>query len=293
MLKKKCQHASAKAPSINVRHNKSHKPGIKMLSRTLQSISCCFLSIAALVQGQSHSPAQLPVRRQANETAPTKWAGILFEGMLLQDLIGVIDPLQVMARSTHLELVLLAETLDMVSTMPPASVSANTYNSSWWPGLTPTHTFATAPDDIEVLIVPGGPGMRDANLTAAATDYIRDVYPSLRYLVTVCTGAGLAARAGVLDGRRATTNKLSWDTITAMGPNVEWVSPARWVVDGNIWTSSGVTAGIDLVFALIEYLWGEAESERIAGIEEYVPHPQDFDPFAAMYNVTPTYNVTA
>lgn len=162
--------------------------------------------------------------------------------MLLQDLIGVIDPLQVMARSTHLELVLLAETLDMVSTMPPASVSANTYNSSWWPGLTPTHTFATAPDDIEVLIVPGGPGMRDANLTAAATDYIRDVYPSLRYLVTVCTGAGLAARAGVLDGRRATTNKLSWDTITAMGPNVEWVSPARWVVDGNIWTSSGVSS---------------------------------------------------
>jgi hypothetical protein len=49
-----------------------------------------------------------------------------------------------------------------------------------------------------------------------------------------------------------------------------------------------VTAGIDIVFALIGQLWGSAEADRIAGIKEHVPHPQDFDPFSAKYNVTPT-----
>jgi putative intracellular protease/amidase len=161
--------------------------------------------------------------------------------MLLQDLIRVLDPLQVKAKSTHLELSLLAETPNPVSTRPPPGVANNTMGSAWWPQLVPTHTFATAPADIEVLVIPGGPGMRNGAIITAVVAYIRAAYPRLSYLVTVCTGAGLAAKAGVLDSRRATTNKSSWDTVTAMGPNVTWVSPALWVVDGNIWSASGVS----------------------------------------------------
>jgi transcriptional regulator GlxA family with amidase domain len=153
--------------------------------------------------------------------------------------IEVVDPLQLLAHKFSMNLYILSSTLDRVTT-EPASAAMNPYNSSFWLTINPTHTFATAPDDLEVLIVPGGPGVRAPDVSPM-TDFIRDRYPKLRYLLTVCTGAGLAAKSGVLDGRKATTNKAAWATITAYGPNTTWVSPARWVVDGNIWTSSGVS----------------------------------------------------
>lgn len=137
-----------------------------------------------------------------------------------------------------MNLYLIAETMDPV-TSQPSSAAMNTYNSSFWPVILPTHTFATAPE-LDVLLVPGGPGVRAPNLQNI-TDFIADQYESLEYLITICTGAGLAAKSGVLDGRRATTNKSAWSTITAWGPNVDWIRQARWVVDGNIWTSSGVS----------------------------------------------------
>ena len=115
----------------------------------------------------------------------------------------------------------------------------NSKNSSFWPKILPTHTFATAPE-LDVLLVPGGAGVRAPDVKNI-TDFIADRYPSLEYLITVCTGAGLAAKSGVLDGRRATTNKSAWSTVTAWGPNVNWIRQARWVVDGNIWTASGVS----------------------------------------------------
>ncbi|KAI1381492.1 DJ-1/PfpI family protein [Hypoxylon crocopeplum] len=204
----------------------------------------------------------------------------------MEDLTSVVDSLQVLAQIFPMSLSILSSTLDTVSTEPPSNNSL--LDPSFWPGILPSHTFATAPKNIEVLIVPGGPGMISPEVSAPAAEYIRDVYPQLRYLLTICTGAGIAARSGVLDGRRATTNKQSWATITAMGPKTIWVSPARWVVDGNIWSSSGVTAGLDLTYAWIQQIWGEEWAMRVSGMLEYVPHPQDFDPFAEIFNVTPS-----
>lgn len=106
--------------------------------------------------------------------------------------------------------------------------------------LNPTHTYDNPPSDIEVLLVPGGAGVRLLNLTTQI-EFVRKMYPNVRYLISTCTGAGILAKAGVLDGRSATTNKKVWNETTQMGPKVEWKSPARWVVDGNIWTSSGVS----------------------------------------------------
>lgn len=164
--------------------------------------------------------------------------------------------------------------------------SANKLNSHIQVSVLPTHTFATAPADLDVLLVPGGGDPRVDN--PAMVDFIRARYPDLQYLITVCTGAGYAARAGVLDGKRATTNKAAWEGVTGISDAVEWTAPARWTVDGNVWTSSGVTSGIDLILAFIEDKFGAAHAHKLQGIMEQkrTTDPCD-DPFTAWFNITP------
>jgi transcriptional regulator GlxA family with amidase domain len=99
---------------------------------------------------------------------------------------------------------------------------------------------------------------------------VKERYSTLQYLITVCTGAGIAARAGVLDGKHATTNKRAWAETTALGPKVKWVAQARWVTDGNIWTSSGVAAGTDAMIAFIEAIYSNATATTVANGMEYV-----------------------
>lgn len=166
------------------------------------------------------------------------WGVVLFRAFDGQDIFGPLDALQLLAFQRQMNLYLIAETLDPV-TSEPASAAMNSKNSSFWPIILPTHTFANAPE-LDVLLVPGGAGVRAPDVKNI-TDFIADRYPSLEYLITVCTGAGLAAKSGVLDGKRATTNKSAWSTVTAWGPNVNWIRQARWVVDGNIWTAAGVS----------------------------------------------------
>ncbi|KAI8720462.1 hypothetical protein NCS52_00491500 [Fusarium sp. LHS14.1] len=209
---------------------------------------------------------------------------VLFQALDMIDVFGPLDPLQLVSLSVQqLNLHLIAETLDPVSTAP---VAMNKFNSSFWPTIPPTKTFADDLD-LDLLIIPGGPGARNPNL-GAVTDYIAKMEPKVKILMTICTGSGIAARAGVLDGHLATTNKNAWATMKAMGPKVNWVSPARFVIDGKIWSSSGVTSGLDLIFAFIETFWGAQQSERIASIIEHVPRAATDDPFSQHFNITPT-----
>jgi transcriptional regulator GlxA family with amidase domain len=143
---------------------------------------------------------------------------------------------------------------------------------------------ATDPGEIEVLIIPGGGGTRD-NMTEEIA-FVKALYPKLKYILTICTGATIASRAGVLDGRTATTNKRSWTWAVAQGPNVTWVPTARWVEDGNIFTSSGVSAGIDAAYAFISRLYGEPVANYLAQSAEYnrVTDAHN-DPFGKIWDV--------
>jgi putative intracellular protease/amidase len=155
------------------------------------------------------------------------------------DVFGPLEVLHGVADSHQIKLHMMAETLDPVLTWPRIA-AMNPMNSSVYPTLVPTHTFADAPD-LDVLIIPGGAGFRAPDdLLTAELKYIRDTYPKVKYIITVCSGSGLLARTGLLDGRRATSNKSAWKDIHDFGPLVKWVSPARWVVDGNFWTAAGV-----------------------------------------------------
>ncbi|KAI3327047.1 class I glutamine amidotransferase-like protein [Xylariaceae sp. AK1471] len=205
---------------------------------------------------------------------PTKFGVVLFPGFQALDVFGPLDALNNMSRTTPLEFVALAATLDPVNTKveAPGRIGQS---------VVPTHTFDNCPEDLEVLLVPGGFGCRDQAIMTPIVEFLKRVYPKLRYLLTVCTGSAIVAMSGVLDGRRATSNKRSWEWATSQGPNVQWVRQARWVVDGNIWTSSGVTAGMDLIYAFIADQYGEETAKRLADIAEYVRNTDSsVDPFA-------------
>ncbi|KAK4205606.1 class I glutamine amidotransferase-like protein [Triangularia verruculosa] len=218
-----------------------------------------------------HSPPLPAAPFTPPEDPPTHYGVLLFRAFELMDIYGPLDILQLLAHNRHLTLSLLSRTLLPVTT-EPSSPMMNTHQSIFWPTITPTHTFSSPPSNLEVLIVPGGPGARSPDL-APELQFIREIFPKLKYLITICTGSGIAAQSGVLDGYRATTNKAAWAVMTAMGPKVKWVSPARWVEDGKVWSSSGVTAGIDLIYEFLKqkYPNGTELAKRFGEITEYEP----------------------
>lgn len=125
-------------------------------------------------------------------------------------------------------LAMLARTLEPVSTVD-TNLTYNPLNSTFGQQVLPSHTFIDALR-LDVLIVPGGLGIQVG--VGTEIDFIGRTYPSLQYLIGACTGAGLLARERLLDGRNATTNKVSWVLTMALGPRVYWISHARWVYDG-------------------------------------------------------------
>ena len=105
-------------------------------------------------------------------------------------------------------------------------------------------------------------------------------------VTSVCTGAAILARAGVLDGRRATGNKAFFQWVADQGPRVSWVREARWVVDGKFATSSGVSAGIDMALDLIARTAGTETAENLARAMEYEWHRDaGWDPFAKLWGL--------
>ncbi|KAK7700889.1 hypothetical protein SLS57_011936 [Botryosphaeria dothidea] len=218
---------------------------------------------------------------------PVNFGMLLFPAFQALDVFGPLDALNILSWQQPMNLYLISDTLDPVSTKP-ISASMNKLNSNFSQSIVPTHTHATAPP-LDVLLVPGGLGTRaPASDLAATIAYINTTFPSLQHLITICTGAGLAARAGVLDGLDATTNKRAWNATTALGPGVHWIAEARWVraAGGKVWTSSGVSAGIDATLAWMEEVFGEGVAEEVSvGMEyERVRDWRD-DPFAGYYGL--------
>lgn len=115
---------------------------------------------------------------------------------------------------------------------------------------------------LDTLIVSGGDGTRTAMHHAATAEWFRAATP--RRLCSVCSGAFLLAAAGLLDGRRATTHWRRAEQLARLFPNVV-VEPDRiHIRDGHVWTSAGITAGIDLALALVAEDLGEDAARRVA-----------------------------
>ncbi|KAH8916328.1 putative ThiJ/DJ-1 [Atractiella rhizophila] len=146
-------------------------------------------------------------------------------------------------------------------------------------------------EEYDVLWVPAGPppnretGKDEVPLEEI--EFVRAKAGKAKYVASVCGGAAVLARAGVLTGKRATTNKAFFTAIQKMTEscNVEWVPKARYVIDGNIWTSSGVTAGEDMALAFIEHLVGKEWADDIRNVAEVRRAERDDDPFAEVFGL--------
>jgi putative intracellular protease/amidase len=145
---------------------------------------------------------------------PSNYGVAVYRGFEAIDVFGPMDIFNFLAFNYTMNLSILAETLDPVSTKP---VVMNPMNSDFGQSIVPTHTFDNPPEDLEVLLVPGGIGTRSDNITAPVVDFVKATYPNLQYLISICTGGSIAAKSGVLDGRNATTNKKSWDWVRTSG----------------------------------------------------------------------------
>ena len=135
--------------------------------------------------------------------------------------------------------------------------------------LTPEMTLDEAPD-LDLLEVPGGPGQQALMNDEPVLAFIRNHMESGRPLFSVCTGALICGAAGVLKGRRATTHWASFDLLPHFGaiPVRE-----RVVVDGNLVSAAGITAGIDGALTVASLLRGDAVAQRIQLDIQYAPEP--------------------
>ncbi|MBL7647581.1 MAG: DJ-1/PfpI family protein [Candidatus Hydrogenedentes bacterium] len=141
---------------------------------------------------------------------------------------------------------------------------------------------------LQILMVPGGLGTLIALDDNELLDFLRARHTESEITTSVCSGSVLLARAGILDGHKATSNKLFFDRAVAQSSKVDWIREARWVDDGKVITSSGVSAGMDMALHLVRRLYGEARAQQIALGAEYIWNEDaSNDPFARSAHPVP------
>lgn len=125
-------------------------------------------------------------------------------------------------------------------------------------------------DKENILFIPGGVGTREEVHNSKFIDKIKEVAEKSSYTLTVCTGSALLAKTGLLDGSKATSNKRAFDWVKTNSDKVEWIEQARWVVDDKFYTSSGVSAGIDMALGFVADISTLDNARDIAKRIEYI-----------------------
>jgi cyclohexyl-isocyanide hydratase len=182
---------------------------------------------------------------------------LVFPNLTQLDLTG---PYEVLARLPGAETLLLWKTLDPVRSEHGLTIL-------------PMASLSSCPP-LDLILVPGGAGINPLLEDAEVLAFLRRAAAEARYIVGVCTGSLVLGAAGLLRGRHATTHWMSRDLLRSFGaePIAE-----RVVVDGNLFTGGGVTAGIDVALTVAAEIAGRATAEAIQLGIEYDPAP----PFAS------------
>jgi len=132
-----------------------------------------------------------------------------------------------------------------------------------------TEKLESDSNNLDLFIIPGGQGTRKEVDNRALIDSIRRISLLSKYVLTVCTGSALLAQTGLLDNRKATSNKRVFEWVTGYGKSVNWIKHARWTVDDKYYTSSGVSAGMDMTFGFLSDVHGLEFARKAAFEIEY------------------------
>jgi putative intracellular protease/amidase len=200
---------------------------------------------------------------------------IMYPGFELLDLFGPLEVFTALPPEM-LTVVMIAQN--------KGSVTAGSMSNAPMPSVIADYDFTDAPA-LDLLLLPGGVGTFPELGNSAMLGFLKTRAATAQITASVCTGSALLAAAGILDGHRATSNKQVFDMARVVSDKVDWVEAARWVDDGAVVTSSGVSAGIDMSLAIIARLFGEEAAETIANGAEYSWHRDaDTDPFITHLN---------
>ncbi|MGW5361373.1 DJ-1/PfpI family protein [Actinopolymorpha pittospori] len=136
----------------------------------------------------------------------------------------------------------------------------------------PDHTLADSPE-LGVLIYPGGRGTRPHLEDPTRLSWVREQRARVPLMASVCTGSLVYAAAGILTGRPATTHWSSIDRLAELDPTIKVRADDRFVDDGDIVTSAGVSAGIDMALHLVARLAGADRAREVRRGIQYDPEP--------------------
>lgn len=125
-------------------------------------------------------------------------------------------------------------------------------------------------EDSDILLIPGGQGTRIEIKNKYFIERLKNLSLSSKYVLSVCTGSALLAKTGLLKGISATSNKIAFDWVTMQDKQLNWLKKARWVRDGKYYTSSGVSAGMDMTLGFVSDKFGIETAEKISMEIEYI-----------------------
>lgn len=186
---------------------------------------------------------------------------VLYDGFELLDVFGPFEILSVLTEHFSITMV---------------SAEAGLIASSQGTRVETTASLASA-STADIVLVPGGIGWLRMVEDTDFLEQLRSYCADANLVTSVCTGSAILAAAGLLDGYRATSNKRSFDRVAQHGNSVAWERRARWVQDRDRWTSSGVSAGIDMTAALIADLVGNDLAQHPAEVIEFEPQTDPTD----------------
>jgi putative intracellular protease/amidase len=202
-------------------------------------------------------------------TKPRTLGAILYPKFELLDLYGPLEMFGTVG--PEIEIVTVAQAPGPVASTPGVETVAS-------------YGFDDCPA-LDLLLLPGGLGTIPELQNEALLEFLRARAPRAEVTMSVCSGSALLAKAGLLDGRRATSNKVFFSLASDQSDKVDWVTEARWVEDGPFVTSSGVSAGTDMSLAVIARIFGRERAEKVAMLAEYEwSSDPGRDPFAKYLN---------
>lgn len=196
---------------------------------------------------------------------PLKVGALLFPGFELLDIYGPLEMLGLLGDQVA---------ISMLADVPGAIAS-----SAGPKGVAELSLGEVG--SLDLLLIPGGIGTRKLVKDTCFLEILHSSASQADIVATICTGSALLAKTGILDGHKATSNKIAFEWVMKQGPSVEWIRKARWIRDGRFFSSSGISAGIDMTLDIISELYGRETALEVARRAEYVwNEDRSLDPFA-------------